>query len=165
MLGGGVSALVKTFSVEKSGEPPNEEDLVEDEMEISMKKWCASAHGHENYKELLLCDETPREELGFAEGFAGSLKDSLSEIFGEPDLPTRPFEHLNARVFMENWPRGEGPGELLEVPVVDETPPRDRGASAEWFLAVLSRMLGENALDTPTRVFMDIIARGLDNDI
>lgn len=55
-----------------------------------------------------------------------------------------------------HWPRGDGPGDLLGTPIVDETPVGERGVAVEWLAAVHARMqrqqLGEMV---PTRVFVE----------
>jgi hypothetical protein len=52
------------------------------------------------------------------------------------------------------WPRGTGAGELLERPIVDDTPPRHRGVSAEWWLEVARR-----APFVPTRIFVEAFVK------
>ena len=58
------------------------------------------------------------------------------------------------RELLAAWPRGDGPGELLHDPLIDTTPPRERGVMEEWWAAVCSR-----APFVPTRIFVEAFVK------
>ena len=67
-------------------------------------------------------------------------------------IPDQCFEAC--QLCLGAWPRGTGKGELLDQPVVDDTPPRHRGVSAEWWLEVAQR-----APFVPTRIFVEAFVK------
>ena len=58
------------------------------------------------------------------------------------------------RLFLAAWPRGTAAGELLSEPIIDETPPRNRGVNAEWWMEVARR-----AAFVPTRIFVEAFVK------
>ena len=54
-----------------------------------------------------------------------------------------------------SWPRGEGPGELLREPILDEVPVDERGIKKEWMAAVWDKWIGKEMYWYPlTRMFV-----------
>eukprot|EP01047_Picozoa_sp_COSAG01_P052009 COSAG01_NODE_5425_length_4271_cov_24.200623_1_plen_872_part_00 len=106
-----------------------------------------------------------RETNAPAEGWAEMLQTHTDFYVQDVIVPThrlpgRAFDQECSRRydachhFLATWPYGSGAGELLAEPIIDATPPRQRGVRADWWLAVASR-----AAFVPTRIFVEAFVK------